>query len=247
METLRTARRGVDPEDYKWFGEKVLTKLKTAHEEVEWLLSRGYKISPVIELVGGRYQLSSRQRLALQRGTASKVQREKREGSELFLYDLEGSKLFIDGFNLIITLEVALSGGVLILGNDGALRDLAGLRGTYSIIDKTDKAIDLIGESFKYLNIAEAVFYLDSPVSNSGRLKSAIIEKSRNWNTKVEVELVPNADPILYKAEKVVTSDSAILDECESWFNLSKFIVRTYIKDAWIVDFISMNPTEKTH
>ena len=37
--------------------------------------------------------------------------------------------LFIDGFNLIITLEVALSGSSVLLGKDQVLRDLAGLRG----------------------------------------------------------------------------------------------------------------------
>lgn len=54
--------------------------------------------------------------------------------------------IYIDGFNLIITLEIALSKGTLIRGSDGCIRDLAGLRGTYKLIDKTDYAIELIGK-----------------------------------------------------------------------------------------------------
>jgi hypothetical protein len=36
--------------------------------------------------------------------------------------------------------------------------------------------------------------------------------------------------------ERVVTGDSIILNECKSWFNLSRKIVDDYIKDAWIVN-----------
>lgn len=51
----------------------------------------------------------------------------------------------IDGFNTVITLEVALSASLLLKCMDGTIRDLAGLRGTYCLIDKTDTAILLIG------------------------------------------------------------------------------------------------------
>lgn len=50
----------------------------------------------------------------------------------------------IDGFNTVITLEVALSGSPVFYCRDGALRDLAGLRGTYRVIDKTQEAIELL-------------------------------------------------------------------------------------------------------
>lgn len=47
---------------------------------------------------------------------------------------------------MIISIEVALSGGTLVIGSDGNIRDLAGLRGTYKIIDKTEEALNLIGK-----------------------------------------------------------------------------------------------------
>lgn len=55
-------------------------------------------------------------------------------------------EVHIDGFNTIITLEVALSNSLIIKSMDETIRDLAGLRGTYSVIDKTEVAIKLIGE-----------------------------------------------------------------------------------------------------
>jgi hypothetical protein len=235
--TEKIKKRGFDEEDHKWFSKQAIEKLKIAQEEVEWLLNRGYKLSSIIDLIGGHYQFSSRQRNALQRATSSKTQYEKRKATRLPVEAYKENCIYIDGFNLIITLEVALSGSVLILGNDGALRDLAGLRGTYRLIDKTDEALKLIGEAFRQLKVPEAKFFLDAPVSNSGRLRSRILEHAYSWGIPVEVELIPNADPILSKMGRIVTGDSIILDECKSWFNLSREIIEFYIKDAWIIKF----------
>ncbi|MEQ8154798.1 MAG: DUF434 domain-containing protein [Clostridiaceae bacterium] len=233
----RTIRRGFDPNDRKWFSKTAISKLGIAQEEIQWLLDRGYKLGPIMEFIGNHYQLSSRQRIALQRATSSKSQYDKRKSSMLPLESTNEGCLYIDGFNLIITLEVALSGSLIILGKDGVLRDLAGLRGNYSLIDNTDKALMLIGEAFRKLSVPEVKFYLDAPVSNSGRLKNRILEYADVWNIPVHVELVPNADVLLSKMERVITGDSIILDQCKSWFNLSKKIVDDYIKDAKIISF----------
>jgi hypothetical protein len=241
MDNLRTARRGVDIEDDKWFSKEAILKLHSAYEEVYYLLNRGYKIGPIIELIGGHYQFSVRQRNSLQRAVASEVQVLGRKKKELEFCEARQQLLAIDGFNLIITLEVALSEGVLIAGNDGALRDLAGLRGTYSVIDKTILAIELIGRLLNKFEPAGVKFYLDVPVSNSGRLKGKILEQASDWSFPAEVELVPNADPILVKMKNVVTSDSVILDECDSWLNVSKEIVNEYIPNAKIINFIKSN------
>lgn len=43
---------------------------------------------------------------------------------------------------------------------DGTIRDLAGLRGTYRLIDKTQIAIILIGEMFGKNKVEKAILYL---------------------------------------------------------------------------------------
>ena len=144
--------------------------------------------------------------------------------------------LNIDGFNIIITLEVAMSGSPILLGKDGVYRDLAGLRGTYRIIDKTDNALNLIGKTLQELSVPMVKFYLDSPVSNSGRLKTKILECSEQWGMPVDVDLIPNVDAVLAGKERIVTGDSIILDECKSWFNLSRKIIEDHIQDVWVVD-----------
>ncbi|GIM28814.1 hypothetical protein CPJCM30710_14800 [Clostridium polyendosporum] len=236
ISTRRVARRGFNIEDDKWFSEESVSKMQIAQEEIEWLLNRGYNVNAVMDLVGGKYQFSARQRDALKRSTSIKDKYEKRNLTLLPYLAVKDGIIYIDGFNLIITLEVALSGGTLILGNDGTIRDLAGLRGTYRLIDKTDKSLELIGKMFNELKAPHVRFFLDAPVSNSGRLKTRILQHGECWNFATEVELVPNADPILAKMERVVTTDSIILDECISWFNISRKIINDYIKDAKIVN-----------
>ncbi|MGB4313333.1 MAG: DUF434 domain-containing protein [Natronincolaceae bacterium] len=230
-------RRGFDPKDKRFFSKEAVINLGIAQEEIQWLLDRDYGIDTVINFVGNHYLFSSRQRLALRRATATETQYNKRRSTLLPLENAEHGCMFIDGFNIIITLEVALSGGVIILGKDGVLRDLAGLRGTYRLIDKTETALNLIGMALNEFNVPQVKFFLDEPVSNSGRLRNKILSHSKVWNIPTEVELVRDPDPILSDMERIVTGDSIILDNCKGWFNLSRKIVEDYIKDAWTVRF----------
>lgn len=176
--STKNTKRGFDPDDIKIFSKDNIEKLKIAQEEIQWLLDRGYKLKQIIEFVGNHHLLSARARTALQRATSSMDDYEKRKTTILPFECAKDGCLNVDGFNLIITLEVALSGSPILLGKDGVFRDLAGLRGTYRIIDKTDIALNLIGKTLKELHVPMVKFYLDSPVSNSGRLKSKILECS---------------------------------------------------------------------
>ena len=228
-------RRGFDLNDRRWFYETELLKLKKAHVEVKWLLDRDYKIESIINFVGDRYQFSTRQRDALKRGTCSTKNEMLRKSKEISVNTLANKTLNIDGFNLIIGLEVALSGGTLIVGDDGLIRDLAGLRGTYKIIDKTDTAINYMYKFLELNKIKAINIYLDSPVSNSGNLKVRILEHSNQYKVKTNVELVNNADVVLEKLDNVVTSDATILDKCKSYVNLSKIIINEYIYEANLI------------
>ncbi|SCJ90008.1 Protein of uncharacterised function (DUF434) [uncultured Clostridium sp.] len=231
----KISKRGFDLNDIRWFSEKEIIRLRKAHDEIKWLLDRNYKLESIINFVGSRYQFSTRQRDSLKRATSGSENEIIRKSKELSINEIAHKTLNIDGFNLIINLEVALSGGTLIIGDDGLIRDLAGLRGTYRLIDKTDIALDYMFKFLTSIHVETINFYLDSPVSNSGSLKLRILEYAEKYNLKTNVELVNNADVILEKLSNVITSDATILDKCSSYFNLSKNIIDEYIKDARII------------
>ncbi len=247
MDNLHVVKRGFIKEDKQQFTGSSLEKLKEAAKDTKYLLNRGYSVKGVTTFIGNHFMFSERQRLALARAVSSDYDIDKRKSKQCIFgccneafqtYDREGSlieEVFIDGFNTIITLEVALSDSPVLKCMDGTMRDLAGLRGTYRIIDKTKKAVCLIMKYLVRLNIQKAVFYLDAPVSNSGRLKTFILEIAQNYDLNVSVEVINNVDSVLQRLGGVITSDAIILNHCKSYINLLSAIV-SEIENVWIVE-----------
>lgn len=232
----KIVKRGYSPNDQREFGNKSINKLLKAGRDLQYLLNQGYNIKGASAFVGNHYLLSERQRLGLVRATSAEESIKIRKSKEIEQIPC-GSVINIDGFNTVITLEVALSDSLLLKCMDGTIRDLAALRGTYRLIDKTDTAILLIGNILGKSKIDKVVFYLDAPVSNSGRLKQRIIELLNQFNFEVQVELVHNVDTVLEKLDNVITSDAIILDKCASWINLNAKIIEEINEDYPYVDF----------
>ncbi|WP_437673420.1 DUF434 domain-containing protein [Sorangium sp. So ce131] len=231
-----TSSRGSHPDDGQLFGPDAVARLRVAFEEVTWLLGRGYPATTAIRTVGDHHQLAARQRLAVQRAACSEAQRASRAARRAPASSLRGAEVNIDGFNLIITLEVALSGGLLVRGPEGALRDLAGLRGSYAPIAETDAAVDLLGDALALAGAARARVLLDAAVSSSGKLRARLLERLGGAPFSIEATLVPDPDRLLAGARGVVSSDSVVLDRCAGWINLAGEIVAARVPAAHVVD-----------
>ena len=224
-------RRGFDPEDPKFFGASYDEVLRRAAFETRWILNRGYGMDQTITFIGNHHMLSRRQRMALYRSVMP--EEEKKLHAEREVRELSG-EVFIDGFNIIISLEVALSGSLMLLGDDGVIRDLAGLHGTYRIIDKTPTAISLLKEELLlHPGITGLNFYLDRPVSNSGRLKTLIEEIFRDIPGTV-VQLLDGPDTALRGKQNVLSADSIVMNESGSWYNVVRRILERRIPYAWV-------------
>lgn len=232
----KVVRRGSAPKDDKEFNREARQTLYQAGADLSYLLDHGYQIKGASTFVGNHYLLSERQRMAFVRGISSRKRVKSRREKEI-VGNLAGTELHIDGFNTIITLEVALSDSLLIKCMDGTIRDLAGLRGTYRIIDKTKIAIENIGERLMEHKIRKAVFFLDAPVSNSGKLKQLIYEVLNSYPFEVEVLCINNVDTMLEKLDYVVTSDAIILDKCQSWVNLNRELIEEQMQKDSFLDF----------
>jgi hypothetical protein len=166
----------------------------------------------------------------------SSIQAKTRRERAVTETQLRDGTVEIDGFNLVIWIEVALSKGLLLRGGDGAYRDLAGLRGSYHLVEETELALKLLGTVFYELRVQRARFYLDQPVSNSGRLKERMIQHSKSWTTQVEVLVVRNPDRELYDKPLVISSDAAVLDRVKSWFNMPKYLLENKLEDPWVFE-----------
>lgn len=213
-------KRGSAANDEKEFFGESINKLKKAAKHIRYLINEGYAIKGASVFVGNHFLLSERQRLALVRSISPDEKLQLRREKECTAEELNGRTVHIDGFNTIITLEIALCQSMLLICMDGTIRDLAGLRGTYRLIDETPKAVEIIADTLEQLKIKKAVFYLDAPVSNSGRLKSLIEHIWENYNSGLDIQVINDVDKTLQEQAYVITSDAIILDKCKSWFNL---------------------------
>lgn len=233
----RRSARGPHPKDLACFAEEGVPALRRAVADLCWLHTRGYPPKAALKLVGDRYALRDRQRRALQRCAAGDEECERRNRSRIEPEELAGRDVVVDGYNVLLTLEAALSGGVLLLARDGALRDLAAMSAHYRRVHTTRPAIDLLADFFERHRPSSVRWLLDRPVSNSGRLRRLIEEQVEGREPGWTVELADQTDRRLIESPAIVaTADSAVLDRCAAWVNLARHVVETRILDAWIVD-----------
>ena len=217
------AKRGYVPEAERNFSPAAIEKLKTASQHILFLINEGYDLKQAMVFVGNHFLLSERQRLAIMRSIAADRDLMERKRKQKPLSELPGKEVWIDGFNTIITLEVLLSDSLLFDCMDGTIRDLAALRGTYKLIPETAGALRLMFDVLQGASIGRVNILLDEPVSNSGRLKALIAETAENkYSFDLDITILKDVDRTLYGKDLVITSDSIILDQCESWVNLSE-------------------------
>ncbi|MAE69790.1 MAG: hypothetical protein CME06_04890 [Gemmatimonadetes bacterium] len=221
----RRRHRGPHPRDRRLFGSDRLDDLRWAAEDYAWLLGRNYAPGAALTLVGNRFQLHQRQRAALMRAVCAPEQARSRCAKRVAC---EGRRVVVDGFNVLVTVEAALSGGLVLRGTDRLLRDLASVHGTYRRVDETIRAIELL--SGELAAASEALWLFDRPVSNSGRI--AALVREAGWRA----ELADSADRrAIELGRPLATSDGPLIDRITSHVDLTGPIV-SRLADAWVVE-----------
>jgi hypothetical protein len=236
------SQRGPHPKDQRCFSGEALPVLRCAVGDLSFLLGRGYSARAALQLVGDRYALLDRQRKALQRCAASDDAVARRHARLVSREAIAGRAVWIDGYNVLLTVEAALSGGLVLLARDGVYRDLAAMNRHYKRVETTLPALEAIGRTLAGGGAA-ARWYLDRPISNSGRLARVMLEVAAARGFRWEVELVPSPDRVLREtAEIVATADSAILDRAARWVDLARWVVEREVPGAWVVDLGAGSP-----
>ncbi|MFK7984359.1 MAG: DUF434 domain-containing protein [Saprospiraceae bacterium] len=192
-----------------------------AVSDLSFLLSKDYGEKSATQLVGNRYRLNARQQKALGRMAVAESAVSSRQAKACAFADLQDQAVVIDGFNLLILLEGALSGAYLFKGMDGVYRDIAGVHGSYKRVQKTEAVIDLIGATLTKFGVTKVHWFLDKPVSNSGRLKVRLLEKAAAAGYDWSVELAFNPDKAVAEHGAIsISGDGWVIDHADAWFNL---------------------------
>lgn len=219
--------RGREGKDDYFFGEgKMQGKIYEAIADLSFLLERGYGESSSCQLVGNRYKLGKRQQQALRGMSASHTAVEKRRSTRVEIKDLNNTKIALDGFNVLILLESVLSEAYIFKGVDGAYRDLSSVHGSYKKVSQTHQAIYKIGAFLEQFELEQVLWVFDKPVSNSGRIKSEILQIAEDKGWDWDVILNYNPDKFLAEGDAIaISSDAWVLDHAAQWFNLMEELI----------------------
>ncbi len=200
--------------------------LPRAAQDLRYLLNRGYPRKAVLQLVGNRYGLNYDQRHLLHRGVFSNADSESRKKKKIPLERIRHKDLVIDGYNVLITIEAALSDRPLVLGDDGFIRDISGLSGNFKKTERTEEALQLIFNFLKRAKPRQTLFLFDSPISMSGELAQEVRNRLRKENLPGDAMAVKVPERIMIGFPGMIaTSDTAIIDQSRKVVDLAGHII----------------------
>ena len=107
----KRSHRGPHPADEKLFAPEAISDLRPALADYSLLLTKGYAEKSALKLVGDKFSLTQRQRLAIMRSACSDQQLASRSERRIEVSDIAGQTIAMDGYNVLITVEAAMSGG----------------------------------------------------------------------------------------------------------------------------------------
>src|SRR5213593_3850606 len=91
--------RGPHPEDHRLFHEDRVADLQNAVADFSLLLTRGYATPSSLKLVGDHFNLTERQRTAIQRASCRDQALINRRKTEFPFSKITDQPLLIDGYN----------------------------------------------------------------------------------------------------------------------------------------------------
>lgn len=184
-----------------------------AVEDYHYLMKRDYPQKATLKIIGDRYRLGKLQRTILYRGIYCRAL--SRERKRRLTGRIRGQAIHIDCYNVVLTISSYLQGFPLYIGTDNLLRDAAESHGRAINNELFYKALGQLLDYGAKERAETLNFYIDSPVSHSGKLARYINEELVRRGLKGKAQTVKSADYELIKVERglVATSDSIIVSK----------------------------------
>ncbi len=189
-----------------------MDRLRAAAPELRYLLTRGYPRKSSVEFIGNHYQLTRDERNILFRGVFPRAIAQAIKANRVTPGAICGKELFVDGYNVTITLENAMKGHPIIRGNNGFIRDISGTFRGFRQSDLTEACWREILRLLTQYRPGLTTVLLDKPYSKSAQLARSIKIWMEEYSIQGQVLLSQRVDFKLKNARGVrATSDSTIL------------------------------------
>lgn len=220
-----------------------------------FLINKGYPNDSSHKLISDFYRLNNLEREVLKRGICKKeiIKERKRKTISNAIY-LKGKILYIDLFNILLTLHSFLTGKFVFISMDGFLRDVSMIGGNSIHKIDCEKYIICILRSLCRIKPSKVIFLMDEPVSFSLLMKEnfeKIFEKFKinlknkykfsetfknlklQGTNRLNIYLKILLDKILLN--KIVSNFDLINFEFKIVKNVDKFIINIFEKNSIIV------------
>lgn len=223
---------------------EIRKELVEAIKDYKYLLNRNYSMKNSLEIVVKRYLLNSIERMILYRCVHSEDIVKQIVKKIVDSYGVKGEILLIDGFNVLITVDTAFSGGHVFLSDDSLLRDVSKSIRKFSFNkDKHGKELELIIKEAHALQPSKIIFFYDKQVSYSGEIASLTRKIGEKMGCNIETIVSDRNDKTLitYSEKGVVSSsDIVVLLKAKKVFDLAKHIIAKWRPEN-IIDIMSLS------
>ncbi|WP_462272881.1 DUF434 domain-containing protein [Methanohalophilus sp.] len=194
---------------------RLKNRLREPAADIRYLLYRGYRRKGSIRFVSNHYRLAEEERHILTRLVFDPETASRRSNRRLACSQLKGCDIFIDGYNVLITMESVLQNETVWFADDGFLRDTRGIFKNHTNTATTYQAVDEMLTTLSVLAVNSATILLDTQMSNSGKLAQFIRKRATKYPFKTVVTTSKNVDFDLKQAGHlgiIATADSVIVD-----------------------------------
>ncbi|MDP1552514.1 MAG: DUF434 domain-containing protein [Methanobacteriaceae archaeon] len=204
--------------------------MKNAVNDLKYLLNQNYRKKIALNFVANHYLLSKEDRHYLARSIFSDALSKMRKSKIINLKNIQNHYLFLDGYNVLITVEAIINHDKVILSDDGFLRDFLGIFGNYKLNSNTKNALSLIFKCISQYPPQYIKFYLDKQVSFSGKLSHKINKMFKNHGLNGTIVLSKEVDSnLVHECNEVgcigATSDGIMIDKLERVVDIPSYIL----------------------
>ncbi len=207
-----------------------MEKFKNAVNDYRYLQNNQYSNKSSLKLVGDRYKLTHIQRNCLFRGVFPNIIAEKRKTKIISSKTVNNKNLGIDWYNVLISIETYLKGMLVFIADDGILRDVSEVHGSYKKGKVTVRAINLIIEEIFLLKAGMLFIFLDSPIAFSGEMAELLRDRLKSLKN-LDISVVRSADYMLINFDGIVcSSDSIIMNNVDYIFDFPRYIIEKNFK-----------------
>lgn len=202
-------------------------EVEQAGYDLRYLLNRGYQrksLRGLLKLVGDRYGLDAHQRNILARTVYPDGEALKRRVKLVGPEDIVGCALGVDGYNVLVTIESAFRQELLLLGDDGLVRDVAGQSSSYRPGPYTMPALNVVLQVLRAHPPQETVMLFDARMSRSGELSRIATNLLQTAGLNGGATTSPYPDKELLQYQVVASSDSGLVDASARTFDLAGYV-----------------------